>query len=101
MIGLVARLKVKPGFEEAVAEACLKMAKAVQENEPECLLYEPYVPAGNPSEIVFLEKYTGPEALDYHRNTAHYQALVAEIGSALEGPPAVTILNPLGSGLDM
>lgn len=96
MIGLVARLKVKPGYEEAVAESCLKMAQAVRENEPECLLYEPYLPVDNPSQIVFLEKYTGQEALEHHRSTPHYLALVQEIGGALEGPPEVTILKPLG-----
>ncbi len=96
MIGLVARLKVKPGFEDAVAEACLKMARAVREQEPECLQYEPFIPADNPSEIVFLERYTGPEALKQHQKTPHYLALIAEIGGALEGPPEVTVLKPLG-----
>lgn len=96
MIGLIAKLKVKPGNETAVKEACLKMAKEVQEKEKGCLLYEPYVSVDNPGEIVFMEKYQDMKALEYHRETPYYKELINTIGSALQGPPEILVLKPLG-----
>lgn len=96
MIGLVAVLKIKPGMEEKVAYACLKMAEEVKKHEKECLLYEPYMPAGGASEVYFLEKYTCAEALDEHRKTAHYQVLKETLKDALTEPVQSTLLKPLG-----
>ncbi len=96
MIGLVAVLKIKPGMEEKVAYACMKMADEVKKHEKDCLLYEPYMPAGGASEVYFLEKYTCAEALDEHRKTAHYQALKETLKDALTEPVKATVLKPLG-----
>ena len=41
MVGLVAVLKIKPGLEEKVNNAMLKMTEAVLEHEKDCLFYEP------------------------------------------------------------
>lgn len=94
MIALIAVLKIKPGMEEKVAYASMKMAEAVNKNEKECLLYEAYMPADGSSEVYILEKYTGMEALDVHRNTAHYLEFKDTVKDALEAPPQVTILKP-------
>jgi quinol monooxygenase YgiN len=95
MIALVAVLKIKPGMEEKVAYACLKMADQVKKHEKECLLYEPYMPAGGASEVYFLEKYTSEEALDEHRKTDHYRALKEVLKDALAEPIQATVLKPL------
>jgi len=95
MIGLVAVLKTKPGMEEKVARAAVKMAEAVRKEEKECLLYDPFVAADNPSEIYILEKYTRAEALDEHRKLPHYLAFREEIKDAVSGPPQVTMLKLL------
>jgi quinol monooxygenase YgiN len=94
MICLVAVLKVKPGQGEKVAEACLKMAEAVRLHEKGCLLYEPYLPVDGAPEIVFIEKYTGLEALEEHRSTPHYRELMLAVQDSLEGPPEVKVLKP-------
>ena len=96
MIALIAVLKIKPGMEEKVAYACLKMAEEVKKHEKECLLYEPYMPAGGASEVYFLEKYISEEALEEHRKTAHYQALKEALKDALTEPVQATVLKPLG-----
>lgn len=96
MIGLVAVLKIKPGFEEKVAEATIKMAKAVRKEEKECLLYDPFVPLGRASEIYILEKYTSDKALEEHRSLPHYLAFRESIKDAVEGPPQVTLLESIG-----
>ena len=96
MIGLVAVLKIKPGMEENVAAACLKMAEAVHRHEKECLLYEPFMPLEGIPEVYFLEKYTDMEALDKHRKTEHYLTFKNAITDAITEPPMVTLLKPIG-----
>ena len=94
MIALIAVLKIKPGMEEKVAYASMKMAEAVNKHEKDCLLYEAYMPADGSSEVYILEKYTSMEALDEHRKMAHYLEFKETIKDAVEGPPQVTLLKP-------
>lgn len=96
MIGLVAVLKVKNGFEKEVAEAAVKMAEKVRKNEKECLLYDPFFADDNQSEIYILEKYTSKEALDKHRKYPHYLEFRETIKNAVSGPPQVTLLKYIG-----
>ncbi len=96
MIGLVAVLKAKPGMEEKVAQAAVKMAEMVRKKEKECLLYDPFVAAEDPTVIYILEKYTGAGALDEHRKMPHYLEFREAIEDAVTGPPRVTLLNVLG-----
>lgn len=96
MIGLVAVLKIKPGFEEKVVEATIKMAETVRKEEKECLLYDPFVPSDKALEIYILEKYTSEEALEEHRRLPHYLAFRESIKDAVTGPPQVTLLKLIG-----
>jgi quinol monooxygenase YgiN len=96
MIALIAVLKIKPGMEEKVAYASMKMAEAVNKNEKDCLLYEAYMPTDGSSEVYILEKYTGMGALEEHRNMAHYHEFRDTIKDAVEAPPQVTLLKPAG-----
>jgi quinol monooxygenase YgiN len=95
MICLVAVLKVKAELQEKVAQASVKMAEAVRLQEKGCLMYEPYIPVDGAAEIVFIEKYTGLEALEEHRRTPHYKEFARSIQDSLEGPPEVKVLNPV------
>lgn len=96
MIGLVAVIKAKPGFEKEVARAARKMADNVKEKEKECLLYDPFTAEDDPTKIYILEKYTSRGALDEHRKFAHYQEFRETIKDAVEGPPEVTLLDFIG-----
>jgi quinol monooxygenase YgiN len=44
--------------------------------EPGCLGYEAYQAVGTPATLLLLERYRDAEALDAHKRSAHYQALV-------------------------
>ena len=95
MVGLVAVLKIKPGMEEKVNNAMLKMTEAVLEHEKDCLLYEPYVPADGTPEIYVIEKYASLEALEEHRKTAHFLEFRETIWDFLADPPQSTLLKPI------
>jgi len=96
MIGLVAVLKIKPGMEDKVAKAAVRMAETVRKEEKKCLLYDPFVPVDNASEIYILEKYISEEALDEHRKLPHYLAFREAIKDDVTGPPQVTRLELIG-----
>ncbi len=95
MIALVAILSIKPGTEEQAVSACRKMTEAVHKHEKECLLYEPYMPTDGSLKIYFLEKYTGMEALEAHRQSEHYKEFRAAVTGIFAEAPEVTLLNPL------
>jgi quinol monooxygenase YgiN len=95
MIALVAVLKIKPGTEKEVAAACRTMAAAVNREERDCLLYEPYVPVDGNPEVHFIEQYSNMEALEEHRKTAHYQEFREKIKDYIVEPPAVSLLKSL------
>lgn len=95
MISLVARLRAKPGKEADLAGECLRLARAVRENEKDCLAYIPHVSVKNPAEIFFFEQYASPEALENHRQTPHYRAASEKFRDLLEGPSEVHILEEL------
>jgi len=95
MIAIIAKLKIKSGMEEKAAYATLRMADQVNKQEKECLYYEPYMTAEGTGEIFILEKYTGMEALEKHRNSLHYKEFGETLKDALEGPPEVQMLKAL------
>ena len=96
MIGLVAVLRIKPGMEEKVKKAAVKMAETVRKEEEECLLYDPFIAKDNPSELYILEEYTSSEALDEHRKLPHYLEFRESIQDAVTGPPEVAMLDFIG-----
>jgi len=96
MIGLVAVLKIKPGMEEKVKAAALRMAEAVRKEEKECLQYDPFIKRDNPSELYILEKYTNDDALEEHRNLPHFLEFRESIKDAVTGPAELTLLDFIG-----
>jgi len=73
---LVARYRARAGEGDVVAAALATMAKAVARDEPDCLDYRAGRSVDNPDEFVLYEEYVGQAALEAHRETAHFQAIV-------------------------
>jgi quinol monooxygenase YgiN len=70
-----ARWRAKEGEVEAVLERAQRMAIASR-LEPGCLEYRVHQAIGDPREILLYERYESLSALDAHRASAHFQALV-------------------------
>ncbi|MBM3474539.1 MAG: antibiotic biosynthesis monooxygenase [Armatimonadetes bacterium] len=94
MVKLIARLQVKPGQEEFVAEA-LKELAGPSRAEAGCIRYEPCRAKEDPAALLVLEEWESQEALDAHMATPHFQAFVGKIGEALAGPPSLEFIEPL------
>ncbi|MGI8483497.1 MAG: putative quinol monooxygenase [Thermomicrobiales bacterium] len=76
MIVLIAKYYVKPGNMDAVLAAFADAVPLVLANEPDCSRYEISVSTENPNLVLINERYTDMDAIDFHRETAHFKEIV-------------------------
>ena len=76
MIVLVAKYHVKPGHGDAVAVALQQIAPLVRAGEPGCKLYLANRSRENPDMFLLYEHYEDEAALQGHRETAHFKAII-------------------------
>ncbi|KAJ9612122.1 hypothetical protein H2200_003719 [Cladophialophora chaetospira] len=100
---IVANLTPVPGKSQEVIAAIQPLTEYVQANEPGCLHYEMFQPAGPDVDaasapVVFIELWKDMEALEIHRNSEPYKALMvrASTEGLLAAPPDVKVLQPVG-----
>ena len=86
---------------EHVAEVEAELRRMVQSSRQESgnLRYDLYRIAEGPTSFHLFETYDGPEAMDAHRGSEHYQAYRAKVATWLVSPPDVKILTALDANL--
>lgn len=75
MITVLARFEMQKGKEIQAVEAIKKMAQAVHDEEPGCLIYTVTRGQVNPQEIYVYEVYADDAAFQAHRKTPHLREL--------------------------
>jgi quinol monooxygenase YgiN len=93
---LVVTQRVHPERYEEAKAALGAMVEAVHANDEGCVLYALHDIPGDRTRLVCLEKWSSQEALEAHAARPHVAALTDV--EALDGPPEVTVLQPLGYG---
>ena len=93
---LVVTQKVLPDRVEEARAALREAIEAVHARDEGCELYALYAVPDDPARLVMLEKWTSQEALQAHARKPHIVALAGV--EALDGPPEVVVLEPLGYG---
>ena len=97
MIGLIARLKVRPGKDAEFVAAFVALAAKVKTDEPGNLLYQLTKSRSDPSEYVVMELYRDQAAVDAHPKTAHFAEGWPAVGACLqEGPPHFEFVDAVG-----
>lgn len=89
----LARWQTTPASLGVVTE----LAHALREQslaEPGCLGYEVFRNTDEPAELVLLERYRDAAALEAHRQSPHYQALVVARIRPLLTQRQVELLSP-------
>lgn len=76
-ITVVARWHLKDGALGEVLSILAELRPASLA-EPGCLSYEVYQGVGAAGSLLLLERYSDQAAIDAHKQSAHYQALVVE-----------------------
>jgi quinol monooxygenase YgiN len=89
MIGVVARLKIREGQEQAFEEAAKDLMAKVKANEPGCLTYQLYKAKGSGNEYIFMEQYASSDALKAHGQTDYFKAAGPKLGATLAGAPQI------------
>lgn len=93
---LVVTQRVHPDRYEEAERALGAMVEAVHASDDGCLLYALHGVAGDRTRLVAVEKWASQHDLEAHAAKAHVTRL-ADV-EALDGPPEVTVLAPLGYG---
>jgi quinol monooxygenase YgiN len=92
MLGIVARITVKPGMEQAFEAVARELVAKVRANEPGCLLYALHT-SETPNVYVFMERYADQAAVEAHRATEHFRALGRKMGEYMDGRAEVMRLT--------
>jgi quinol monooxygenase YgiN len=72
MFSFTVRFTFEEGTHEAIAEL-LRQLTAPSRQEPGCITYVPHFVEGEPMTVVIYEQYVDEAALEFHRNTPHFQ----------------------------
>lgn len=87
MIGVIAKLTIQSGQEQAFEAAANDLIAQVRANEPGCLQYELF----RDGEIyIFMEKYADEDALKAHGATDYFKAAQPVLGACLAAAPEIT-----------
>ena len=76
MIVLTAKYTVQPGRGDDVLAALKRMAPLVAAHEPGCALYHACRAKDNPDFFLLYEHYVDEAALQAHRETPHFKAII-------------------------
>ena len=88
MISVIAKINVKDGRQEDFESAASELADAVSKNEEGCLFYALHR-SDDPKMYVFVERYTDMDAVEAHRNSAHFKELAPKMGAFIDGRPDI------------
>ena len=96
IIAVAAEWRVQPGHEATVRQLMLEAAAAVRQHEPGNLLYVGHQDPADPAHFLFYEQYADQQALEAHRDSAHYQEIVVGKIVPLLAERTVTFYKLLG-----
>jgi len=95
MLGIVAKLTIKPGMDKEFEAVAKELVAKVNANEAGCKLYALHR-AEAPNTYVFMERYADQAAVDAHRATDYFKALGRKMGEYMEGRAEVMRLTEVG-----
>jgi len=72
MVSFTVRMRFDSGDHDEIAEILRKLTEASRQ-EPGCVSYIPHFVEGETATVVIYEQYVDDAALDFHRNTPHFQ----------------------------
>ncbi|MBM3643847.1 MAG: antibiotic biosynthesis monooxygenase [Alphaproteobacteria bacterium] len=94
MLGIIAKLTIKPGTNADFESTMRALQAAVRANEPGNKLYALHKTA-EPTVYVMLERYDDEAALAAHRAAPHFKELGRKLGDCLAGRPDVQVMTEI------
>jgi len=87
---VVARIKAKPGHENAVKEELLSLVSPTRK-ERGCLNYDLHQSPEDKTVFLFHETWRSKADLDTHLTSPHIKTLGDKAPNLLDGPPVITL----------
>ncbi|OCG01673.1 putative quinol monooxygenase [Gilliamella sp. wkB112] len=81
-INIIAIHKVKPEFVNEYHQAA-KIVLTKSRQESGCVKYEVNVDINNPNTFIFTETWATKQAIEYHKQTAHFLEFIAFLDNKL------------------
>jgi (4S)-4-hydroxy-5-phosphonooxypentane-2,3-dione isomerase len=92
-IGVIAKLVIQPGTNQAFEDAFLQYEKAVHENEAGNIFFRLHRSKKDNCAYTVLEQYSDQAALDVHQNAEYYKAIPDTFGEFMAGPADIEYLD--------
>lgn len=93
MTALIVTVEVRPEAVASFEKSARLVIEAIHAHEPGCRLYRLIRSRDNPHSYVLLEIYADQNALDAHRNSAHFAVFRDALKDKLAGPPATSVFD--------
>jgi quinol monooxygenase YgiN len=95
VLTVVAKIHPKAGHESEVESLLVKMADAVRQHEPDCLVYRPHRSAATPAVFYFYEQYRSDAAFEFHKTAPHLSAHRGQMRELVTRPTEIEIYRSL------
>lgn len=92
-VGVIAKLKVKPGMNHAFEEAFLRFEKKVHKNEQGNIFFRLHRSREDICAYTVMEQYTNEAAMDEHKSAQYYKEIPGTFGEFMAGPPDIEYLD--------
>ena len=94
-IGLLAKIAVQEGKNQAFEKAFLELTEKVRANEPGNIFYALNRSQTDPQLYIVMEQYTDAEALEVHRKSDYFRAANSVLGGLVSGAPEIELFEAL------
>ena len=94
-IGLLAKITVQEGKNEAFEKAFVELTAKVRANEPGNIFYALNRSETDPQLYIVMEQYTDAEALEVHRKSDYFRAANSVLGGLVAGAPGIGLFEAL------
>jgi autoinducer 2-degrading protein len=94
MLAIWVKVRIKPALRQRFLDAIEVDALGSERDEPGCYRFNVLQDSEDPNVYYFYEVYTGPAALEAHRETPHY-AVWRAVADTLDGPSEAIRCQPV------
>lgn len=95
-IGVIAKLKIREGKNQAFEEAFLIFQNTVHKHEAGNIFFALHRSREDNCTYTVLEQYTDETAMDVHKAAEYYKAIPETFGDFMAGPPDIEYLDAVG-----
>jgi quinol monooxygenase YgiN len=95
VLTVVAKIHPKAGKEAEIETLLVKMAAAVRQHEPDCLVYRPHRSTVEPTVFYFYEQYRTEAAFEIHRTAPHLAGYRTEMRELVSRPSEIELYRSL------